>query len=96
VSGRVIPLRPRAKAPKCSELTSAQLMERASQLESDHARAERSAIEARRYIEHAIKTIEASTAGTHGHRADAVEALRDGLALMALGLSHVPFEVPHA
>lgn len=87
MTGRVIPFR--RATPPSSELTSEQLLERAARLGRDPLHAAQSAAEARQYIEAAIRTVEASTAGTPGHRAEAVEALRDGLALMALGLAHV-------
>lgn len=92
MTARVIPFR---RATPSSELTSEQLLERAARLGRDPMHAAQSAAEARQYIEAAIRTVEASTAGTPEHRAEAVEALRDGLALMALGLSCV-IEVSHA
>lgn len=70
-----------------AQLTSEQIVERAAALLRDPARAERSAALSRRYVEHAIKTIEADAAGTAEQRAEACEALRDGLAMMALALS---------
>ena len=88
MTGRILLFRPRA-TPTSSELTSEQLLERAARLERDPLRATQSAAEARQYIEAAIRSVEASTAGTPAHRAEAVEALRDGLALMAMGLGHV-------
>jgi hypothetical protein len=72
-----------------AQLTSEQIVERAAALLRDPARAERSAALSRRYVEHAIKTLDSSAEGTPESRAEACEALRDGLALMTLGLAHV-------
>lgn len=69
------------------QLTAEQLMERAAELLRDPARAARSASLSRRYVEHAIKTVESDAAVMTEQRAEACEALRDGLAMMVLALS---------
>lgn len=85
MTARIIPLRPRA----ASELTEAEMVTRARDIEHDITRAENAAASMHIYVEHAIKSIATATAGTPEMRAQAITSLRDGLALMSLGLAHV-------